>query len=165
MSDENPNLDISPADSAPSANGHALTNLDDVARESNLVRLPANIRRLQNLGINVRAAGLSEIKTGSILVTLEGAGEIEKALSKAIKDLAKRPLDDTDETDDDGNPIGCTAGESLAMCANAFASIMKGKAALLKVASEISAGERQTKGRRSFAKGQQIGPVVDVKPA
>lgn len=164
MSEENQNLDLSPGDSAPSANGHKLTNLDDVAREGTLVRLPASIRKLQTLGINVRAAGLSEIKTGSLLVTLEGAGEIEKALSKTIKDLAQRPFNETDETDEDGNPVGATAGQSLALCANAYANIMKGKAACVKVLGEIAAGERQTKGRRSFAKGQQIGPIVDVKP-
>lgn len=151
-------------DSVPAVSNGRAVRYSEPPPEAGLIKLPKGIQKLQQLGVNVRAAGLSEIKSGAILVTMEGACDIQRELTKAIKDLAKRPLEDADAFDEEGNPIGPTVGESMAQLANAFASVMKGQAAMLKAAGEISATEKSTKGRKSFAKGTPMGPPIDVKP-
>lgn len=118
-----------------------------IAAEMGLIPVSRpTLMRLAQLGIDAEGIGISKVTTGSILCSFEGICEVQEKLLSVIADVPD--------------------SESISTAANAYASLIRAQAALIKSggASTITA-EKPKSGRRSFAKGEKIGPVVDVKAA
>lgn len=143
---QNGDLPVNPpslAADAAAKNGRTI-RLTEPANELGVITLPAGIRKLQRLGISAKTVGLAEVSHGSMLVTYEG-----------LQDVKDKVIDTLRE---------CQDAESVAMLANAFASLVKAEAAFNKSFGGLPSTEgKDRRGRRTFAKGQLMGPPIDVK--
>ncbi|HEX2880106.1 MAG TPA: hypothetical protein VHO25_11305 [Polyangiaceae bacterium] len=106
------------------------------------------LQLLNKIGIDARAIGITQITDGSILATHEGVYEAIQAVRKRLEEA---------------EGLDC---ESLCMAANAMASLAKANASMVKASGASQPQqEKATRGRRSFPKGVQIGPLIEAKPA
>lgn len=127
-------------------NGRTIRLTEPDANELGLIRLPPGVRKLQQLGITAKTVGLAEVGHGSALITYEGLQDVKDKVVATLRE--------------------CEDAESVAMLANAFASLVKAEASFNKSLGGLpSTNEKGQRGRRTFAKGQMMGPPIDVKPA
>lgn len=101
------------------------------------------LMRLAQLGIDAEAIGVSKVTSGSMLATYEGLCEVMEAVRGRL---------------DESLDI-----EQLTNLAQAFSALAKAQAAVTKAGGSVTIPTEKNKGRRSFTKGAQIGPMVEVK--
>lgn len=95
---------------------------------------------LQQFAIEAETIGIAKITTGQILASYAGINEVQAKVRQVLDE--------------------CEDAESVSMLANAYASLEKSKASVMKNSGiSAGAGDKPRSGRKSFARG----PVVDVK--
>lgn len=109
----------------------------------------STLRELYEFGILAENIGLLKLANGAVFATVEGCYKFEKAILARLEEVSER-----------------SDFEATATLANAYASIAKSKAATFKsVGSLQMAPPSERRGRKSFAKGAALGPIMDVKAA
>jgi hypothetical protein len=137
----------------------ALADADRAAAQGRTIRLPesasdlglihmnnAAVRRMMQAGVEAETLGVSKIYNGALVMSASAANEAAKIIASKMQD-----------TEDI---------EALCALAHAQAALTKAVATAVKSAGGVNAApEKQVRGRRSFAKGAQIGPAIDIKAA
>lgn len=161
-SEENATPPNAPNAAEPPLNPPSIVALEDAERaaaQGRTIRLPevannlglihinsASVQRLHQAGLDAETLGVSRIYNGALVINTAAANEAAEIIARKMKD-----------TDDI---------ESLCMLANAQATLTKAVASAVKAAGGVNIPqEKPTRGRRSFTKGAQIGPAIDIKAA
>lgn len=134
-------------DSAELAQNQGRTiRLSEPGADPTMVRIPARLRKLKEIGENTELLGIGYVYKGSILVSIDGCSVVEKDLIGAIEE--------------------CDEPEAKAALANAYASVLRSKAMAIKATGEIISSQgKDRKARKTFAKGEKIGPLLEAKSA
>jgi len=121
-------------------------DVEETAKELGLSKLSRPIlMQLSQLGIDADGIGVARVAQGWMLVSYEGLAEVMEAVREKIRDTPDV--------------------EGAAALANCYSGLVKAGAAVTKSNTSASAPTEKPKGRKSWAKGENLGPTVDVKAA